>query len=225
MFLVKFFRWKKINGVAGLLAVAAIAISGCGGSAEVETSAANAQGSNSSTAVKPIQVDPNEVNSPSAQTADTANANVPLNPIEQERLIKEERARQANIQLPDGVVHPGQRAEPLARPAPDNSTYSTKLTDVATETRQFRSHPQINKVERITDANGSRVKIYLKNGKVVDADPNRFRQIASVSVTDFILAAGLTPPPTPTPPPSNAPGKGGNNPAKVPNVFPGRPNN
>ncbi|MBX3266724.1 MAG: hypothetical protein KF831_08445 [Acidobacteria bacterium] len=219
--MLKSFRWIGMNGIAA----AAIAVAGCGGSAEVETSASNAQGSNSATAVKPVQVDPSEVNSPSAQPSGDANANVPLNPIEQERLIKEERARQANIQLPDGVVHPGQRAEPLARPAPDDSTYSTKLTDVATETRQFRSHPQINKVERITTSEGSRVKIYLKNGKVVDADPNRFRQIASVSVTDFILAAGLTPPPTPTPPPATAPGKGGNNPAKVPNVFPGRPNN
>ncbi len=217
MFLVKSLRRIGIIWIAA----AAIAISGCGGSAEVETSAANAQGSNTTTVVKPVEVDPSEVNSPAAD----ANANVPLNPIEQERLIKEERARQANIQLPEGMVHPGQRAEPLARPAPDNSTFSTKLTDVAIETRQFRSHPQINKVERITDTNGSRVKIYLKNGKVVDADPNRFKQIANVSVNEFILAAGLTPPATPTPPPSTAPGKGENNPAKVPNVFPGRPNN
>lgn len=214
-----------MNGCAAVLAAAAIAISGCGGSGESEVSASNASDSNTTTVVKPVQVDPSEVNSPSAQPSGDANANVPFNPIEQERLIKEERARQANIQLPDGVVHPGQRAEPLARPAPDNSTYSTKLTDVATETRQFRSHPQINKVERITDTNGSRVKIYLKNGKIVDADPNRFRQIANVSVNEFILAAGLTPPATPTPPPSTAPGKGGNDPAKVPNVFPGRPNN
>jgi len=221
--LLKTFRWIGMNGVAGALAIAAIAISGCGGSGESEVSASNASGSNTTTVVKPVQVDPNEVNSPAVPG--DANTNRPLNPIEQERLLKEERARQSNLKVPDGVIHPGLRAEPLARPAPDNSTISTTLTDVATETRQFRSHPQINKVERVTDTNGSRVKIYLKNGKVVDADPNRFRQIANVSVNEFILAAGLTPPATPTPPPSTVPGKGGNNPAKVPNVFPGRPSN
>src|SRR5690606_25455209 len=74
---------------------------------------------------------------------------------------------------PDPRNGPLPEAKPMKRAAPDNSEYWSTLTDIAREYRQFRSDPQINRVERWNDGTNSVLKIYLKNGKVVEQPGDR----------------------------------------------------
>jgi len=102
--------------------------------------------------------------------------------------------------------------KPLRRPAPDDSEYWSTLTDVAVETRAFRNHPQIAKVERINDGKRAVIKIHRKDGKVVEHPGDRVKNISVESVVTFVRLAGLQPIATPTPPPADparAPGKKG----------------
>jgi hypothetical protein len=43
----------------------------------------------------------------------------------------------------------------LARPAPDNSTFTSYLTDAGYEIRTFKDHPQLKKVEKKTTNDGT----------------------------------------------------------------------
>ena len=91
-------------------------------------------------------------------------------------------------------------------PAPDDSTFSAEMNGKGqpVETRTFKSHPILAKIEKITMSPRDYVfKIYLKNGKVVESksdDLKDFRVIAPLNILDAI---GMKPPP-PKPDP-NAP--------------------
>lgn len=91
-------------------------------------------------------------------------------------------------------------------PAPDDSTFSAEMNGKGqpVETRTFKSHPILAKVEKITMSPRDYVfKIYLKNGKVVESksdDLKDFRVISPLNILDVI---GMKPPP-PKPDP-NAP--------------------
>ena len=84
-------------------------------------------------------------------------------------------------------------------PAPDDSTFSAEMNGSGqpVETRTFRSHPILAKIEKITVSPRDYVfKIYLRNGKVVESksdDLKDFRVIAPLNILDAI---GMKPPPT-----------------------------
>lgn len=60
------------------------------------------------------------------------------------------------------------KVEMVKRPAPDNSEITTQLGENMVETRTFKNHAQIAKVEKILDikANKTIYKVYLRNGQV-----------------------------------------------------------
>jgi len=86
------------------------------------------------------------------------------------------------------------------REAIEDSTFSTKLTDVAVETRTFKNHPTLAKVERITDAKGRTIKVYLRSGKVIEIPGNNIANLSAASSTQIMRAAGIEQPQPVLPP-------------------------
>ncbi len=92
------------------------------------------------------------------------------------------------------------------KPAPDDSTFSAEMNGKGqpVETRTFRSHPVLKKVEKITMSPRDYVfKIYLKNGKVVESKSDQLKDFRVISPLNILDAIGMKPPP-PKPEP-NAP--------------------
>lgn len=92
------------------------------------------------------------------------------------------------------------------KPAPDDSTFTAEMNAKGqpVETRTFRSHPILKKVEKITMSPRDYVfKIYLKNGKVVESKSEKLKDFRVISPINILDAIGMTPPP-PKPDP-NAP--------------------
>ena len=82
-----------------------------------------------------------------------------------------------------------------AKPAPENSTFVSFLTDSGYEVRSFKDHPQLLKVVKIIGAEKSQIKVYLRGGRVVDLTGNAIFNLNTVSSATILAAAGVTPPP------------------------------
>ncbi len=112
-----------------------------------------------------------------------------------------------------GESGPGMDAATLARknakPAPDNSTFTSYLTDAGYEIRTFNNHPQLLKVEKkITSDGNQTLKVFLRNGKVIDLPGQKINPLASAPASLILTAAeALPPPPVQRPPDGTAPGK------------------
>ena len=78
-----------------------------------------------------------------------------------------------------------------SRPAPENSEYSVSLGKTAVELRVFRDNPSISKVEKTNDGKKSLVKIYLKNGKVVELPGEKIENLGSISSAEILSIANL----------------------------------
>ena len=136
--------------------------------------------------VQPQQVDPNTI----AASSD------PINPPTQGRL---EKMRSADTGA--GSVDATTLAAQNARPAPDNSTFSTYLTNAGYEVRTFKSNPLILKVEKKIEGNGDQsIKVFLKSGKVVQLPGKAIPVLSSASAESIASAAGLATPPVQAPP-------------------------
>ncbi len=95
-----------------------------------------------------------------------------------------------------------------ARPAPDNSTFTSYLTDAGYEIRSFKNHPQLLKVEKKVTSDGNQsIKVFLRNGKVVDLPGKRINPLASAPASLILEAAGVQPTPPPRAPAGTAPVK------------------
>jgi hypothetical protein len=93
------------------------------------------------------------------------------------------------------------------RPAPDNSTFTSYLTDAGYEVRTFKSHPLLSKVEKKTLADGKQtLKVFLKSGKVVDLAPERIPALFTIRAAEIVDLAGITPPRSSGAPPTKNPG-------------------
>ncbi len=92
-----------------------------------------------------------------------------------------------------------------ARPAPDNSTFTSYLTDVGHEIRTFKNHPQLLKVEKRTESSGTQtLKIFLRNGKVVDLPGEKIPVLSTASAATIADVAGIPPPPRRQPAPGTS---------------------
>ncbi|MEO8042801.1 MAG: hypothetical protein ABI646_09345, partial [Acidobacteriota bacterium] len=89
-----------------------------------------------------------------------------------------------------------------AKPAPDNSTFTSYLTDAGYEIRTFKTHPQILKVEKRTSNDGSQtIKVFLRNGRIVQLPGKTIPFLASAPAEVIAGAAGVlqSPPQQPAP--------------------------
>lgn len=179
-------------------------VAGCGSDTGPAANASKSASSNKGPVA--VNVDTNEVNNPSQTAGTDVNANPGSNSgiAQISNMADMKQAKLDKLKSGTGGPIPA-GAAPLKREAPDNSQYWSTLTDVAVETRQFRDNAQIGKVEKINDGTRSTIKIYLRNGKLVELPGERVADISRESVTTFITLAGLKPPAAPQPPPAGPP--------------------
>jgi hypothetical protein len=81
-------------------------------------------------------------------------------------------------------------------PAPDNSEITTEMNKQGQpiETRTFKSNPLLAKVERIyTTMDNPTVRIYLKNGKIINLSKGKIDNIFSASAQEILNAVGAVP--------------------------------
>lgn len=86
------------------------------------------------------------------------------------------------------------------RTAPDDSIVSSgsRGKDFV-ETRTFKSHSMISKVEKIMDGKTTKYKVYLKNGKVVDAPADKMSNFTAMAPNSILEVIGMKPIPQPNP--------------------------
>ena len=85
-----------------------------------------------------------------------------------------------------------------SRTAPDDSviTSGSRGKDFL-ETRTFKSHALLAKVEKIMDGKTTKYKVYLKNGKVVDAPAEKMSNYVSMAPESILDVIGMLPKPQP----------------------------
>ena len=84
-------------------------------------------------------------------------------------------------------------ATPMTYPAPDNSEITSAMNNnVPTEIRTFKNNSILVKMEKtFADVKKPQIKIYLKNGKVVNVPPGKISNTATASADEILSAAGI----------------------------------
>lgn len=105
----------------------------------------------------------------------------------------------ANVATTD-VPYPGVPADgkikSTAVGAPDDSEFTMQLTDVGLETRTFKNHPQLIKVEKTITTKEQIVKVYLKDGRVIRIPTEKVSSMRMDAPATFLNAAGVKPAPS-----------------------------
>lgn len=82
-----------------------------------------------------------------------------------------------------------------AMPAPDNSEMLTVLNEKGVvETRTFKSNPLLAKAQRTTVGRNVQIKLFLKNGKVIDVPAEKIENFPADSAAQILQAAGIVAP-------------------------------
>jgi len=86
------------------------------------------------------------------------------------------------------------QAKPLVNTAPDNSEISSTMNNqgIPIEIRTFKNNPMLAKVEKVfTDLKNPQIKVYLKNGKVVDLPSGKISNSSTASANEILTAVGV----------------------------------
>lgn len=137
--------------------------------------------------------------------ANIANTNLPVNSNGNSQMIllpnvnaEAFNANTANIPTVNREVPKSEDFQ--KRTAPDNSEVLTYMRPDGSfaETRTFKDHPQLLKIERVT--NGPKVtrKVYLRNGKVYDFTEDQIADMRTTAPGNILKAIGVDVP-TPAP--------------------------
>ena len=87
-----------------------------------------------------------------------------------------------------------------SRPAPDDSTITSGSRGMLFyEARTFKSNPVLSKVEKIMDGKTTVYKVYLKNGKVLDAPADQMTNYAALAPANILEIIGMSPKPPAAP--------------------------
>lgn len=108
--------------------------------------------------------------------------------------IKNKKARRLGLQSAPASSIP---VNIQPQPAPEDSEFIAELKEAAIETRTFRSHPQLWKVEKRTDGKGSTATIYLRDQRVVNVAGDKIPKLATAASADILRLAGVAPAPNP----------------------------
>src|SRR5687767_11794735 len=184
-------------GIAGTLIFAA-----CSSSTEqntkVSTNATAANGTTTSTAsANPTNVNSAPIADGSVMPPQPVDANVPAaGTLEPPTMLRDKLKRARELGAAAGPsIDPREFALKNARPAPDNSTFASYLADAGYEIRSFKNHPQLLKVEKKISSDGKQsMKIFLRDGKVVELPGQRITVLATASAAHILEAAGIRAP-------------------------------
>ena len=106
--------------------------------------------------------------------------------------IREKLRQKGLINAPSS----GPLPTPQFKPAADNSIVSTTMNaqGAVVETRIFKGNPQIASVVMTwVGPNDNTLKIFLRNGRVVEAKADNIENLGSTPVSVFIEKAGIKP--------------------------------
>lgn len=182
-------QYPQMKNIAllAIFAVVAILLSACQSSQSTSESSKAGKSANS-------EVD--SVNS-LAQTepaAPAANAeNLAANAVNSTGSLEDMKARKMQAMRGPLSDQPGiaTKAQPFTRPAPDNSVYTVTLADEAVETRTFKDNPQLVRVEKRSNGSQSSIKVFLKDGRVIDLPGDKIAAMSMASAADILAAAGV----------------------------------
>ena len=145
----------------------------CGGNSTGSNSPANSNAANAAQTTSSLADPANSANS-DANIADPANANI------------------QNSAPPKRVVKVKPEETPV--PAPDDSeiTAENNAQGELVETRIFKNHDMVAKVERTQNASkkDASIKVYLKNGKVYELPAGKIKDVLKESPEEIIKAVG-----------------------------------
>ena len=200
------------NGCISIVALALfLGLAGCSSSADTEVATAGkssdqkvvngasvpAGDTNSVTSipgqtVEAVPADPNAA-VPGGQVPDAGNSNTAFVPGSLAD-IKNKKARRLGLQ---NAPASGVPVNIQPQPAPEDSEFIAELKEAAIETRTFRSHPQLWKVEKRTNGQGSTATIYLRDQRVVNVAGDKIPKLATAASADILRLAGVAPAPNP----------------------------
>lgn len=82
------------------------------------------------------------------------------------------------------------------RSAPDESVVSSESRGKDfVETRTFKNHETLAKVEKITDGTNTRYKVFLKSGKVLDGPADKLQNFTAMAPASILESVGIAPKP------------------------------
>jgi hypothetical protein len=156
-----------------------------------ETASNSSVASNPSNANTSLMANGNAVVAP--QTADANAVGAATSDSLQPAQLKDRLEKMKQADSNSGpTISAAEIAMKNSRPAPDNSTFATYLTDAGYEIRTFKNNPQILKVEKKVESNGSQsLKIFLRNGNVVQLPGSAIPILSTASAASIASAAGL----------------------------------
>lgn len=185
-------KWILILGLAGILTMSACSTSGEDKPAKLTaTSSANSANANNVALVNGMQVAPAapaDANAVNASTAAT-DASIPAANRLDGRLQELRNSGEAPSDKEAVAV-----AMRNARPAPENSTFASYLTDAGYEIRTFKNHPQLLKVEKkVMAGNKQSVKVFLRDGRVIDIPGEKIPVLLNATSAFILDQAGVQP--------------------------------
>ncbi len=172
-------------------AIISVFIAGCSSSPVVET---NVKSVNTNVKTVETNVVANKsivsaINQPIANVEPSPNANTTI----QNFAVSKDNVRNTRgkkgASADDAPIAPN--VTRAATAAPDNSeiTNAMDAKGQPLETRTFKKHPVLVKIER-TNLNNRDIKIYLKNGKVVNLPAGRVENFLTASADGILKAVG-----------------------------------
>lgn len=139
------------------------------------------------------------INQAIAATGNQPNVSTVPDPNDENRVRGFEISKDNDFRNPKGKKGASRDDKPIAdniKPnavaAPDNSQLVSSMNAEGqpTETRTFKNHPVLAKVERV-NLNDADIKIYLKNGKTVNLPETAAANFLTASAADLLEAAGV----------------------------------
>ncbi len=126
-------------------------------------------------------------------------SNIDVNAVPTGNVDMENRARRVEVQ------QTGPSQPPPLRPAPENSTVAITMDKSGDfiETRIFTGNQYLSKVERTSNGPKQTIKVFLKNGRVVQVPAERVSSINTITIASLLDLAGVKV----SAPPAAKPGK------------------
>lgn len=84
----------------------------------------------------------------------------------------------------------------VSRPAPEDSTITSQLADVARETRTFKKHRVLLRVEKVNDGKNSALRIFLRDGRTFDRPGTAIPNLSTITAAEILQIAGVGGPAT-----------------------------
>ncbi len=154
----------------------------------------NPEANSTTNGTNPVAANSNQAN---ANTLAATNSNPPggMMPYNGVQNINPNAFNASNDNLKVIPYQPKKGEMPYGtRIAPDDSIISSASRGKDfVETRTFRSHAVLAKVEKIMDGKTTKYKVFLKNGKVVDAPAEKMTDFAANSPEGILGAIGMLP--------------------------------